>query len=101
MTSFIVVLVTVVGIVNEVGGRSRGWDGCGWAFGAVVVCGGGFLLFGCFGLVPGMVMEVFLVVRSTFALIQSPKFWSDFFREPLLRIQRSQSLASWETNPHQ
>ena len=93
--------MTVVGIVTKVGGKSRDWDGCGWEVGAVVVDGGGVLFLGCFGLVPGTVMEVFLVVRSISALIQSPKFWSDFFRDPLLRIQRSQSLASWETNPHQ
>ena len=74
MTLFIVVVVTVVGIVVGVGGRSRGWDVGGWVFGTVGVYGGGFLLFGCFGLVPGTVMEVFLVVRSISALIQSPKF---------------------------
>ena len=59
MTSFIVVVVTIVGIVAKVGGRSCGWDGGGWVFGAVDVYGGGFLLFGCFGLVPGTIMEVF------------------------------------------
>ena len=74
MTSFIVMIGTVVGIVVGVSGRSRGWaiDGC--VFGAVGECGGGFLFFGCLGLVPGTVMEVFLVVRSISALIQSLKF---------------------------
>lgn len=77
-------VVTVVRIVAGVGGRSRGWDGGGWVFGAVGVFGGGFLLFRCFGLVPSTVMEVFLVVRSISTLIQSPKFWSNFFCEPSL-----------------
>nr|POF12357.1 disease resistance protein rpm1 [Quercus suber] len=54
MTSFIAMVVIVVGIVAGVGGRSRGWDGGDWMFEAVGVCGGGFLLFGCFGLVPGL-----------------------------------------------
>ena len=94
MTSFIVMIGTVVGIVIGVCRRSRGWavDGC--VSGAVGECGGGFLFFGCLGLVLGTVMEVFLVVRSISALIQSPKFWFDFFSEPLLLSQRSQSLSS-------
>ena len=93
--------MTGAGLVIGVGGLSRDGDGCGWEVVSAVVGGGVVLFLGCFGLVPGTVMEVFRVVRSISARIHSPKFWSDFFRDPLLRIQRSQSLASWETSPHQ
>ena len=89
MTSLIVIIGIVVGIVAGVGGRSRGWAVGGWVVWPVSVYARGFLFVGCRGLVPGTVMEVFLVVRSISALIQSPKFWFDFFSDPLLFNQCS------------